>query len=91
MIVKSNCRNGFFHLKRFSPLPVCTEDVECTDCTSGYGRKMLNLLFAVVHRGQLLFSSSEFSRLTSRGFDGLTEGEGVVTLPFYRLLLLNRR
>ncbi len=41
-----------------------------TDCTSGYGRKMFNLLFAVVHHGQLLVSS-EFSSLIYRGVDGL--------------------
>jgi hypothetical protein len=81
-----NCRNGFFRLKRLSQPPVCTEYVECTDCTAGNGRKMLNLLFTVVHHGQLLCSSSVFSPLTHRGVDardvGLpTEGGGDGSSP----------
>jgi hypothetical protein len=47
-------------LKRFHNL---LKDVECTDCTGGYGRKMFDLLFAVVRHGQLLVSSSVFQSL----------------------------
>jgi hypothetical protein len=28
--------------KMFSQLLACTENVECTDCTAGYGRKMFH-------------------------------------------------
>ncbi len=74
--------------KRLSQPPVCTEYVECTDCTADNGRKMFNILFTVVHHGQLLCSSSVFSPLTRRGVDDLMlacqlRGEGMVAPPFY--------
>ncbi len=45
--------------------------LHCLYTTPGNGRKMFILLFAVVHYGQLLVSSSVFSSLTRRGVDGL--------------------
>jgi len=56
----------------------------------------LTTVFAVVHRGQLLVSSSMFSPLTCRGVGSLMvdcwlRGRGGCSpLPFYRLLFLNR-
>ncbi len=36
-----NCRNGFFCWKGFHNLLSVLKDVECSDCTVGFGRKML--------------------------------------------------
>jgi hypothetical protein len=51
--------------EKFPQPPACTENVECTDCTAGNGRKMFNLQFTVGPNGQLLVSSSVFSSLTA--------------------------
>ncbi len=59
------------------------KNVECTDCSAGFCRKRFNLVFAVVHHGQLLLSSSMFSLHT-----WLTEEEGVVAPPFHSILVL---
>jgi hypothetical protein len=54
----SNCRNGFFHSKGSHNFLSVLKDIECTDYTAGFGRKMFNFyttVFAVpvVHQGQL--------------------------------------
>ncbi len=52
-----------FIRKGFHNLLSVLEDVDCTDCIAGYGRKIFNLLFTLVHHGQLLVASSVFSYL----------------------------
>ncbi len=82
-----NCRNGFFHWKGSHNLLSILKDVECTDFTVGTNRKMLNLLFAVGHPGQLLVSplcssSSNIQRCLLSGGVWLTKEEGMVAPPF---------